>query len=170
VNIDINLYWHILWTAYPVPVPNRQKNTIDGLYEFYEVLRTNEIEYETSQPLKAEVHTVKVKPDRPILNPLSIENDLKRLARESGDRIAGNLPIISILVTSDRVELLAKFNKDNLQQKIARLKSISATLLSFSSETEGRKHTLSKGIWYGKSLNNRFMQFVQNRIIRLNNG
>ena len=163
------MYWHILWTAYPVPVPNRQRNTIDGLYKFYGVLKTNEIKYEISQPLKAKAYTSKIKPDRPILNPLLVENDIKRLAIANGDRIAGDLPIISILVMSDRVELLTRFDGDNLLQKIARLKSRSATLLSFSSETEGGKHTWSKGIWYGKSTDKRFVQFVRDRITGFNN-
>jgi hypothetical protein len=168
MNIDI--YWHILWTVYPVPVPNRHTTTIDGLYEFYEQLVTAEIEYAVSQPLRAVIYNSNVKPDRPILNPQSIENDIERLTSEEGDRVAGNLSIVDLLVKSDRVELLVKFNEDNLIQKIARLKSRSATLLSFSSEAgEGGRHTCSKGIWYGKSMDSRFVQFVKNRIVKLRN-
>jgi hypothetical protein len=166
MNIDI--YWHILWTAYPVPVPSQQRNTINGLYELYERLETDSIEHEVSQPLKAIIHSSKVKPDRPILNPQSLENDLMSLAREEGDRIAGNLHIIDLLVKSNRVELLVKFNEDNLIQKIARLKSRSATLLSFSSKSgEGGRHTWSKGIWYGKSMDSNFVLYIKDRISQL---
>jgi hypothetical protein len=168
MNIDI--YWHILWTAYPVPMPSQQRNTINGLYELYERLTMDNIEHEVSQPLRAIINSSKVKPDRPILNLQSLENDFISLTSEEGDRIAGNLNIIDLLVKSDRVELLVKFNGDNLIQKIARLKSRSATLLSFSSKAgEGGKQTWSKGIWYGKSINSNFVLYVKDRISQLKN-
>jgi hypothetical protein len=66
-RMNIDIYWHILWTVYPVPVPNRHTTTIDGLYEFYEQLVTAGIEYEVSQPLRAVIYNSNVKPDRPIL-------------------------------------------------------------------------------------------------------
>lgn len=166
MNTDV--YWHILWTVYPIPAPNRQKTTISGLPEFYEKLATDKIKHEVSQPLKALVHSSNTKPNRPILNPSSVEEDIKRLTEEKGDRIAGNLPILDLLVRSDRVELLVKFNGDNLVQKISRLKSRSATLLSFSSDFgEGGNHTWGKGIWYAKSTDIQFAQFVKERITQL---
>jgi hypothetical protein len=167
MNIDI--YWHILWTAYPVPVPNKQRNTINGLYELYKRLETDRIEHEVSQPLKAIIDSSKVNPDRPILNPQSLENDLMSLTSKEGDRIAGNLHIIDLLVKSDRVELLVKFNGDNLIQKIARLKSRSATLLSFSSKAgEGGRQTWSKGIWHGKSMDSNFVLYIKERFAQHN--
>lgn len=166
--MNVDTYWHILWTVYPIPVPNQRTTAIIGLYDFYEKLEVDEIKHEVSQPLNALIHSSNIKPNRPILNPRSVEDDIKRLTSNKGDRIAGNLPIIDLLVGSDRVELLVKFNGDNLAQKIARLKSRSATLLSFSSESgEGGRHTWSKGIWYGKSMDIQFVQSVKDRIMQL---
>ena len=166
--MNIDTYWHILWTVYPIPVPNQKTTAISGLYDFYEKLEIDEIKHEVSQPLNALIHNSNIKPDRAILNPHFVEDDIKRLTSKKGDRIAGNLPIIDLLVGSDRVELLIKFNGDNLIQKIARLKSRSATLLSFSSESgEGGRHTWSKGIWYGKSIDIQFVQLVKDRIMQL---
>lgn len=168
--MNIDTYWHILWTVYPIPVPNRRKTTISGLYEFYENLEIDRIKHKVSQPLNALTQSSNIKPGRPILNPCLVEDDIKRLTSKEGDRIAGNLPIIDILVESDRVELLVRFNGDNLVQKIARLKSRTATLLSFSTESgESGRHTWSKGIWYGKSMDIQFVQFVKDRIIQLKN-
>ncbi|MEL6931379.1 MAG: hypothetical protein AAFO95_22565 [Cyanobacteria bacterium J06600_6] len=168
--MNIDTYWHILWTVYPMPMPNQQTKTISGLYDFYKKLEVDGIKYEVSQPLNASTCTSNIKPDRPILNPHSVEDDIKKLTSEKGDRIAGNIPVIDLLVDSNHIELFVKFNGDNLIQKIARLKSRSATLLSFSSESgEGGKHTWSKGIWYGKSTDIRFVPLVKNRIMQLKN-
>ena len=162
------MYWHVLWTVYPIPVPNRQRNSIERLYELYEALKIDKIEHEVSQALKVTAQSSNIQPGRLIINPRSIEEDISSLTNYNSDRIAGNLPIIGISVTTDRVELLAEFDGDNLLQKIARLKSRSATLLSFRSE-RGGKHTWSKGIWYARSTDKRFMQYVRERIIKLKN-
>jgi len=74
----------------------------------------DEIKHEVSQPLKAKSHVAKFQPNRPIVVLQSVENDIKKLSANGGDRIAGNLPILDLFVSRDRVELLVEFDRDNL--------------------------------------------------------
>jgi hypothetical protein len=60
-----------------------------------------------------------------------IENDIRELTAPGGDRIAGNTLVFAVAARNSRVELVLRWEEARLQQVVGRLKSRTATLLSF---------------------------------------
>lgn len=80
-----------------------------------------------------------------------LKTQIKELCGNDGDRVAGQLDIRYINCQETYVELFVSEEESILKKKLARIKSRTATLLSFEfpNEFEGR-NTWGKGIWTSK--------------------
>lgn len=163
----MDFYWHLIWTVYPVPTPDKQRASDYGLRDLYDEFQNQGINVELSAPLSSSISQKVVRPDEAIDNPADLKSNILELTAIGGDRIAGGLPVLAIAVKADRVELLVHYGGTDLIQKIARVKSRSAPLLSWRNRSEnGGRQTWSKGIWYAKSPDQRFAERVQARLTR----
>ena len=150
------LHWHIIWTIHGVGLPQRASAPWPLLSALYAELAANRL-----SPVQGDSISEIVDGSRPALRSreLSVEEraavrqDLLKLGGKQGDRVAGDLGLKSVVVEATYVELLLEHAVDGLHQKLSRLKSRSATLLSFRGPegTEGRG-TWGKGFWTAEHL------------------
>lgn len=77
-----------------------------------------------------------------------LTESIQHLTRENGDRVCGNMEIELLHVQPHFVELIVREEEALVLQKLSRLKSRLATLLSFEFPHRfSGKHTWSKGFW-----------------------
>ncbi len=89
-----------------------------------------------------------------LLNNDEMENvrlEIIELTAYCGDRIIGGMPLLAMSVSETTVQIVTKSPEDSLNQRIGRLKSRLATLLSFHPKNQsGGKNTWSKGFFSAK--------------------
>jgi len=80
-----------------------------------------------------------------------LKAQIKELCSNEGDRVAGQFDISYLNCQETYVELVVREEESVLKKKLARIKSRTATLLSFEfpNEIEGR-NTWGKGMWISK--------------------
>jgi hypothetical protein len=142
--------FHVIWTTFgEFPVWDKRGNWND-LVAQYRKLSECEIHYQLSRALHARYENKAQEPsivflDRPAQEQL--KQDLHNLTH-GGDRIVQNLELVVSDISETTVQLLVFSDFASLNQKISRLKSRTATLLSFGfpEACQGKK-TWGKGYW-----------------------
>lgn len=149
--------FHIIWTThneYPVWDKNGNWQT---LADVYEKLRKQQIHCHFSRELPTTYSHKHPQKDRLLLDGkamVQLKHDIETLCREGGDRIIDGLEINMLHIHESGVEMLVLAGQHSLAPKIARLKSRTATLLSFKfPETYSGKGTWGKAYWYATILN-----------------
>jgi hypothetical protein len=142
--------WHVIWCTYLEWPPYDRRGEWTNLQQFYSELITTFLDVKL--PLKY------LKRPAPIghvllsdLAQAQLRRDIVELTKPEGDRIAGHTTIWAMAVQRNAVQLVLSCENKDLKQKLGRLKSRLATLLSFNSELNvGGRNTWSKGIWYAR--------------------
>ncbi len=150
-------YYHIVWNIFGVYPLWDHKGDWGKLTKIYALLNDNNIEFEsnknlpktyTKQLFYKEFHAFNIE-QKEFLN-----RQINKLTEKNGDRICGNLEILYINVNNVYIELIVVEEQQLLKQKIARLKSRLATLLSFEfTNLFQGKNTWGKGVWISKIKN-----------------
>jgi hypothetical protein len=149
-------HWHIIWTIHGFGLPQSATASWPLLSELYAKLAANGLS-------PARVDPISERPIRPhpalelkalnVEQRASVRRDLLELGGAHGDRVSGHLGLRSVLVEATYVELLLEHEVEGLLQKLSRLKSRSATLLSFRGpHGTGGRGTWSKGFWTAEHL------------------
>ncbi|VAW71800.1 hypothetical protein MNBD_GAMMA12-2128 [hydrothermal vent metagenome] len=142
-------YSHIIWTSYLTWLPHEKRGKWDSLIKLYSSL-SEKFEVKFSKSL-CNIYNNEIQNNRVVFSASDIKNlkdSILELSRN--DRISGDLDILAIDINSTEVQILVKGEFEEIKQKISRLKSRSATELSFTYKdkiNESAKHTWSKGIW-----------------------
>jgi len=94
-----------------------------------------------------------------------VENDIRRLTSVGADRIAGDTHIFAVAARKSQVQVVLQCEEARLEQVVGRLKSRTATLLSFvpAHGTPG-KHTWSKGFARIRCLDEKAVQRAIDRV------
>jgi hypothetical protein len=142
---------HILWTTFDtLPVWDKNGNW-DEFAKKYQILKENKIDFTTSHKLYSKYNNQIEKPTTRFLSDkaiIKLEADILNLTKPNADRIINELNIAHLKITNVSVEILLFSDDLNINQKIARLKSRTATLLHFSfPEAFNGRQTWSKGYW-----------------------
>ena len=157
-------FWHVVWTTYGCWRPDDQRGDWTRLGDFYKQLTEEFPEVQLSHPLPKAWKSAGPQKDHVNLSDKAraqVEFDIRKLSAPKGDRVAGNTPVLEIAVQPHCVELIVSCDADALSQKIGRLKSRTATLLSFNPETGiGGKGTWSRGFWYAHFNDQRILDRV----------
>ena len=161
-------FWHVIWTTYGCWKPDDDRGEWSTLGEFYERLASEFSGVRFSHTLPKAWKAKEFLKDHVCLNDRAraqVRADIRRLTATGGDRVAGNTPVIAIAVEPNCVQLVISCRADELSQRVGRLKSRMATLLSFVPENEaGGKSTWGKGFWYAwfddQSVVSRVVAFV----------
>ena len=147
--------FHVLWTSSgEYPVWNKNGGW-EKLKTVYSVLEQQEISSRFSQPLPKEYVQKTARTDRILFDEEvrgKLTADIMELCQK--DRILEGISLEMVRVTESSVELLVYCHPDSLKQKISRLKSRTATLLSFAfPDYFPGKGTWGKGFWFAAILN-----------------
>jgi hypothetical protein len=153
---------HIIWTTYPGYLPNDTRGDWNDLLMLYSS--------ETKIKLCKKYNYTGYPKDKLLLNDCAIKqltNDIYELTKINGDRLANHTKIFELHISNHCVNMIAKIAKDNISQVIGRIKSRTATLLSFNIDNQiSGKHTWCKGFWFYELNNdiieNKAIQFVEN--------
>ena len=142
---------HIVWTTFDtLPVWDKNGNW-DEFAKKYQILKEKEIDFTASHKLYNKYNNQPEKPTKRFLSNkaiIQLEADILNLTKPNTDRIINELNIVYIKITNVSVEILLISDELDINQKIARLKSRTATLLHFSFPEEFLgKQTWSKGYW-----------------------
>ena len=141
--------WHVVWWTFLEWPPWDERGSWQSLAEFYRELCISQPTVELSTHLPESYLSRPAHPKRIVLNEQAramINHDLFTLVRS--DRIAKNMVIHAAAVCPRSVHLVISVETSLLTQKVARLKSRLATLLSFKPELGvGGQNTWGKGIW-----------------------
>lgn len=149
--------FHVIWTIFNgYPVWDKRGNW-QKLADTYAELEKHDIHYHLYKELKPEYLNKTPKQELSLLHEKAInqlKSDIEKLCKENQDRIVNGLNIKMLKVDTSKVEMLVFSNSNVITQKIARLKSRTATLLSFEyPETYVGKGTWGKGFWCSNILN-----------------
>lgn len=145
-------WWHIIWVTRQAWPPHDVRGDWRDLAELYSGLLESGTVIEKSDPLPSHW---KCRPMRDEVLRLPTDafrflgEDLRDLA--SSDRIAGGTQIKALTVTPCSVHLLIACSESTMHQRVGRLKSRSATLLSFRKQLGiGGAGTWGKGFWWAR--------------------
>jgi hypothetical protein len=144
-----NPWWHVIWVTHQAWPPTDQRGDWHTLSELYDRLAKAGTSFESSEKLPDTWQCRVLRKDAVQLPPMAwqyVAYDLLDLA--SKDRVAGETAIRSIAVSPTFVQMLLSCPMEALQQRVARLKSRSSSLLSFRKELGvGGANTWGKGFW-----------------------
>jgi hypothetical protein len=147
-------WWHVVWTTFLSPLPHDKRGDWQELADFYENLQRSGYEVEMSDALQAHWRAdppLNGTVELPLGACFCVEQDLRQLTSASGDRVAGNSPVLSVAAEPTRVQLVFSCPPSPLCQRVGRLKSRSATLLAFRPEWGvGGPRTWSRGFWWAR--------------------
>jgi len=152
--------FHIIWTTFnEYPVWDRNGNW-QKLLDAYAELRKQNINYincNLSRELPTEYVNRDSRNDRLLLDEKSMNQlrlDIEKLCQKNKDRIIDGLEIAMLNISESKVEMLVFSDITSITQKISRLKSRTATLLSFEYPDKFvGKGTWGKGFWYSTIFN-----------------
>ena len=144
--------FHVIWTGFGEYPVWDQKGDWDRLISLYSVLEQQEINSRFSQALAKE-YLGQIPLQRKVLFDEEVRGkitaDIIELCQK--DRILEGISLEMVRVTETSVELLVYCDADSLKQKISRLKSRTATLLSFAFPVAfSGKGTWGKGFWFAE--------------------
>jgi hypothetical protein len=143
--------YHIIWSTFgSYPVWDNRGDWLE-LKATYGQLVLNEVDFELNKEFTS------IYNNKPITNQQIeideshfefLKDELIDLAKIDGDRIAGDLELLYVNINKTFIELIVKEKPSDLKQKLSRLKSRLATLMSFNEpEIFKGKKTWGKGIW-----------------------
>lgn len=152
--------FHIIWTTFnEYPVWDRNGNW-QKLLDAYAELQKQNINYincNLSRELPTEYVNRDSRNDRLLLDEKSMNQlrlDIEKLCQKNKDRIIDGLEIAMLNISESKVEMLVFSDITSITQKISRLKSRTATLLSFEYPDKFvGKGTWGKGFWYSTIFN-----------------
>lgn len=149
--------FHIIWTVFnEYPVWDKRGNW-QKLSATYAELEKHHISYHFYKALHPEYTNKHPQQERALLSEKAmaqLKSDIENLCQDNKDRIIDGLKIKMLTIDPSKVEMLVFSDLEVLPQKIGRLKSRTATLLSFEyPETYVGKGTWGKGFWYSNILN-----------------
>lgn len=152
--------FHIIWTTfneYPVWDKNGNWQKLIDTYAELQKQNINYINCNLSRKLPTEYVNRDSRNDRLLLDGKSINQlklDIEKLCRKNGDRIIDELEIAMLSINESKVEMLVFSDITSITQKVSRLKSRTATLLSFEYPDKFvGKGTWGKGFWYSTIFN-----------------
>ena len=160
-------YWHIIWTTHGYLRPDDSRGDWSSLGCLYQSVGSDiPVYYSRLLPkvwTPVELHSAHVSLSESARS--QVVSDIKHLSTH--DRIAGDMPVYAVSVQRTYVQLVVKCDFERLSQKIGRLKSRTATLLSFVRDNRvGGANTWAKGFWCAgfldEALQARVVQYVQN--------
>lgn len=145
-------WWHIVWTTSLVWSPADARGDWSTLSLAYSDLTERHGHIRMSHPLDRRWQG-KTHDDRAVeLSPFArtlVERSIRELSAE--DRVAGDTPIRALAVQPRSVQVVLACPIGVLQQRVGRLKSRTATLLSFEPGSGvGGKGTWSRGFWWSR--------------------
>ena len=145
-------FWHVIWTTYGCWKPDDHRGDWTSLGDFYERLVAEFPGVRFSRALPKVWKSTRFLKDHVRLNHRAraqVGSDIRQLSAAGGDQVAGSTPVIGIAVEPTCVQLVVSCDAATSSQRVGRLKSRTATLLSFVPETgAGGKSTWGKGFWY----------------------
>lgn len=162
-------WWHVLWTTFLAWPATDRRGDWQELADFYTDLAARHAMIETSSPLPTEWQR-KAEPEGTIsLSPQARELTTRSLLElAASDRVAGDTPIAAIAVQARATHLLLACPAGDLHQRVGRLKSRSATLLSFDPTAgTGGKGTWGKGFWWARLSSEQLVEAVRSFIVGL---
>lgn len=145
-------WWHIVWTTFLAWPPKDARGSWQDLADLYTDLAQRHGPIKMSDPLPDRWQG-KPEPGNVLtLSPVArtlLAKSVYELARD--DRIAGDTPIRALAVQPRSVQILLACPSEVMHQRIGRLKSRSATLLSFDPATDiVGEGTWGKGFWWAR--------------------
>jgi hypothetical protein len=157
-------HWHVVWVTHLAWPPTDERGDWQALADFYSGLSASGMSVKMSETLP---RRWKCCPPREGVVRLSeaarnfVVADLQDLA--SSDRLAGGTEIRASAVGQLSIQLMVSCPQASMNQRIARFKSRSATLLSFRAELGvGGRATWGKGIWWAQLTEESALQRVEN--------
>lgn len=149
--------FHVIWTTFNEYPVYDKRGSFQQLKETNNQLIAQQIGYVCSKDLPEEYILASPQPGKVRLTEqatLYLKEEIERLCKKDADRIINELDIKMIKIDESKIELLVYTNANELNQKIARLKSRTSSLLSFKfPDTYVGKSNYGKGIWYASILN-----------------
>lgn len=142
-------YSHIVWTTYLTWQPHDKRGDWQDLAHLYQSLNDN-LKIHFSKPLHESYNNFQQRNQILLSKADQITIKESILDLIANDRVARGLQISAIGIKSNEVHLLLKGSLAEEKQKLARLKSRSATLLSFTKPPTSEykaQNTWSKGFW-----------------------
>jgi hypothetical protein len=151
VSLD-NQWWHIVWTTFQGWPPKDLRGDWRALANLYTCLADSSTVVEMSDSLPVHWQCRPMRDGSVRLSPSALyflANDLHDLV--SSDRVAGGTLIHALALEPISVQLLISCPTASMNQRVGRLKSRTATLLSFRKELGiGGKGTWGKGFWWAR--------------------
>ncbi len=143
--------YHIIWNTFGIYPVWDERGDWEDLGRVYRLLIDNAIDLKFERDLpdsyqnekRFNLHIEFDKEQKEFLT-----TQIKDLTKENGDRVCGQLDVLYLSIENSHIELVVIEEEHILKKKIARLKSRSATLLSFKYPSIFKgKNTWSKGVW-----------------------
>lgn len=144
-------WWHVVWTTALVWSPADARGDWSALSVVYAKVADRRGPVRMSHPLDR-VWQARLDERAVALSPAArtlVADAIRELAND--DRVAGDTPIRALSVQPHAVQIVLACPDPLLQQRVGRLKSRSATLLSFDPGAgAGGKGTWSRGFWWAR--------------------
>ena len=142
--------WHVIWTTFQTYPPTDSRGDWRALSDFYSRLGQSCDEIEMSSPLPTKWQAKAPRSGQVVL-PLAacaqVDIDIRNLT--DGDRVAELMTLRATTTAPDHVQLVGSCPAASLHQVVGRLKSRTATLLSFREELGvGGAGTWGRGFWW----------------------
>jgi hypothetical protein len=146
-------WWHVIWTTFLARTPADPRGGWSRLTEAYSgLLESYGAEIVLSDPLDVRWQNKPNPPESLQLSPIARQvaaKSILELAKE--DRVAGDTEISAMAIDGQSVQIVLACPSHLLHQRVGRLKSRTATLLSFERETGiAGKGTWSRGFWWAR--------------------
>jgi len=166
---DDREWWHVVWTTHLAWPPTDARGHGDDLARFYSELEDEHGGVGMSAPLPARWQHRPEPEGAVVLSSFAREIVARSIFElASTDRVAGETEIRALGVQERSVHLVLACPVEKLHQRIGRLKSRSATLLSFEPDARvGGKGTWGKGFWWAHLRSEELVCSVQSFVGRL---
>lgn len=142
-------WWHVVWTTYLSWPPSDPRGDWRDLAALYEQLRREGRSVTMSAPLPQRWQDRPAPAGQVVLSSSACDQvaaDVRELT--ATDRVAGDTPVCTLAVTPTCVQAVLSCPVADLRRRVGRLKSRTATLLSFRAELGvGGAGTWSRGFW-----------------------
>lgn len=162
------VWWHIIWTTFRTRSPADVRGDWSELSKVYADLGQRFGSIEMATPLDVRWQGKPEEEGSLALSPHArevAERSIRELA--ASDRVAGETEIRAIAVDANSVQVVLACPADELHQRVGRLKSRSATLLSFDPAIGiPGKGTWSRGFWWARLTDERAVAAVADFVHR----
>jgi hypothetical protein len=163
-------WWHVIWTTFLAWPATDRRGDWQELADFYtDLAAAQHTMIETSAPLPTQWQRKAEPEGTTSLSPQARELTTRSLLElAASDRVAGNTPIAALAVQARATHLLLACPAGDLHQRVGRLKSRSATLLSFDRTAgAGGKGTWGRGFWWARLRTEQLVDAVRSFIVGL---